>query len=96
MNPEEAARAAEILQAKALLAAHVGRFALARHAWDEPFQRMTVASRDKPYALLTPRIGEPVQLDDRHQRFPRWWEGIDGRPGDPQRAAADEMETRYD
>jgi len=96
MNPEEAARAAEILQAKALLAAHVGRFALARHAWDEPFQRMTAASRDKPYALLTPRIGEPVQLDDRHQRFPRWWEGIDGHPGDSRRDPMGAGEGRPD
>jgi len=31
--------AAEILDAKALLPAHVGRFALARHSWDEPFER---------------------------------------------------------
>ena len=77
MNPEEAARAAEILKARALLPAHVGRFALARHAWNEPFHRITVASSGKPYDLLTPRIGEPIRVGDREQQFAAWWEGLD-------------------
>lgn len=75
MTPEEAARAAEELRTKALLPAHVGRFSIARHAWDEPFERITTASDGKPYRLLTPVIGEPVNLDDEGQRFSRWWDG---------------------
>jgi L-ascorbate metabolism protein UlaG (beta-lactamase superfamily) len=77
MNPEEAARAAEILQARAVLPAHAGRFSLARHAWDEPFRRFAAASVGKPYRLLTPRIGEPVRIGDSRQEFGRWWEGAD-------------------
>lgn len=76
MNPEEAAEAAEILQAKALMPAHVGRFNLARHAWDEPFQRITAASTGRSYRLLTPRIGEPVRLGDAQQHFTKWWQDI--------------------
>ncbi|HEX2545503.1 MAG TPA: MBL fold metallo-hydrolase, partial [Ramlibacter sp.] len=78
MNPEEAAQAAEILGAKALLPAHVGRFALARHAWDEPFDRVLAASRGRTYRLLTPRIGEPVRLGSK-QQFDAWWKPL----GDP-------------
>lgn len=76
MNPEEAAEAAQRLAARSLLVAHAGRFSLARHAWDEPFERAVAASRGKPYRLLTPRIGEPVGLDGANPVFPHWWRGI--------------------
>ena len=75
MNPEEAAQAAEILRARALLPAHVGRFALARHSWDEPFERATAAAMGRNYRLLTPRIGEPVRLG-AEQQFDAWWKPL--------------------
>ncbi|MFG6459799.1 MBL fold metallo-hydrolase [Roseateles sp. BYS96W] len=77
MNPEEASKAAEILRTRDLLTAHAGRFSLARHAWDEPFERAAAASAGKPYRLLTPRIGELVYLDGREQQFSRWWVGLE-------------------
>lgn len=77
MNPEEAAQAAEILGAKAMLPAHVGRFALARHAWDEPFERAVAASQGRKYRLLTPRIGEPLRLGSE-QQFEAWWKSVSG------------------
>lgn len=73
MTPEEAAVAAVELQTKALLPAHVGRFNIAKHAWDEPFERITAVSNGKPYRLSTPMIGEPLKLDDEGQQFSRWW-----------------------
>lgn len=76
-NPEEAAQAAEILGAKAMLSAHVGRFALARHAWDEPFERAVAASQGRKYRLLTPRIGEPLRLGSE-QQFEAWWKSVSG------------------
>ncbi len=77
MTPEEAARAAEILGARTLLSGHAGRFSLARHAWDEPFERALAASEGKPFRLLTPRIGEPVRVDVAPQSFAPWWKGIE-------------------
>lgn len=74
MTPEEAARAALDLGARALMPAHVGRFAIANHAWDDPFARLAEVSRGKSYRLLTPGIGEPVALDDTSRRFSNWWE----------------------
>jgi L-ascorbate metabolism protein UlaG (beta-lactamase superfamily) len=73
MTPEEAAVAARDLGARALLPAHVGRFAIANHPWDEPFRRLAEASREQSYALVTPRIGELVAPDDKASRFPGWW-----------------------
>lgn len=77
MLPEEAARAAEDLKAKALLPGHSGKFAIANHPWDEPFKRITEASRSKQYALYTPMIGEPVELEKPPQQFSRWWEKVE-------------------
>ncbi|MCX7779810.1 MAG: MBL fold metallo-hydrolase [Negativicutes bacterium] len=76
MMPEEAAQAAEELKTKALLPGHAGKFAIARHAWDDPFRRITLASQGKQYKLLTPMIGEPVELQNPQQFFSRWWESI--------------------
>lgn len=59
------------LRAKAVLPVHSGKFALARHAWDEPLE-MAVrnAGHDR---VLTPKIGETVYLRDTTQVFSRWW-----------------------
>lgn len=77
MTPEEAAIAASDLNADAFLPAHVGRFSIARHAWDDPFIRVAAASEDRHFKLLTPLIGEPVNLDNRMQRFTRWWQDLE-------------------
>ena len=74
MNPEQAAQAAEDLGAKAMMPAHVGRFSISPHDWDDPFKRITVASQGRAYALWTPEIGRPVSLDGRAQMFTAWWE----------------------
>ena len=76
MTPEESAKAAEDLKAGAVTPVHVGKFSIAYHSWDDPFQRSSAAAQGKPYRFLTPKIGEPVNLDDSSQRFSRWWEGI--------------------
>lgn len=74
MTPEESAQAAQDLGAQALLPAHVGRFTIANHPWDEPFKSLIEASKGKSYRLLTPRIGEPVAPEDNPSRFSLWWE----------------------
>ena len=80
MTPEEAAQAAQDLQADALLPGHVGKFSLARHSWDAPFRRITAASEGRSYRLVTPMIGSPMVLDDRQQRFSGWWEDLAQSP----------------
>lgn len=75
MTPEEAAQAAEELGATALLPAHVGKFSLARHTWQEPFERIAAASEGRKYWLATPLIGEPLRFTGGTlQTFSRWWE----------------------
>ncbi|WP_110876057.1 MBL fold metallo-hydrolase [Franconibacter helveticus] len=74
MMPEETAQAAQDLGAKRVLPGHNGRFAMAKHAWNDPLKRLAAASRDKAYTLLTPRPGEPVRLAQTEQHFSAWWE----------------------
>ena len=76
MTPEEAVRAAEDLGAQNLLPSHIGKFSLAYHPWYEPFQRVATASRGKNFRLITPIIGEIVELKAPMQEFPSWWETL--------------------
>ncbi|MDW6003264.1 MBL fold metallo-hydrolase [Vibrio mangrovi] len=76
MMPEEAAQAGVDLQAKAIIPAHNSRFKLSRHSWYEPLERIDQASKGMPYRLLTPRIGESVQMDDTTQTFRKWWRNV--------------------
>lgn len=77
MTPEEAALAATQLRTRQLLPAHVGRFSLARHRWDEPFDRIVAASTGQHYQLRTPRIGEPVDLNRPLAAPPtQWWRAV--------------------
>ncbi len=73
MNPEEAAQAAQDLGARALLPAHVGKFAISKHSWDEPLERVAAATVGHPYELVTPIIGQPLALSALPAPLPRWW-----------------------
>jgi L-ascorbate metabolism protein UlaG (beta-lactamase superfamily) len=76
MMPEETVTAAQELQAKKLLAVHWGKFALSDHAWDEPVNRVYKAAQEKQLPLLTPMIGQKVNIDDNAQGFVPWWQEI--------------------
>ena len=41
--PDETAQAADDLRARAVLPGHAGRFVLAKHSWDEPYQRLAAS-----------------------------------------------------
>ncbi|MEZ0484737.1 MBL fold metallo-hydrolase [Fibrella aquatica] len=76
MFPNEVAVAARDLKTRVLLPVHWAKFALAFHPWREPIQQLTQSvTPTDAFTLTTPRIGEPVILN---QPLPntRWWEGI--------------------
>lgn len=76
MFPEELITASKNLDAKMLMPVHWGKFALSNHAWDEPIIRVTKAADKENLPLLTPMIGQKVNLDAPGD-FEKWWEGID-------------------
>ena len=77
MMPEEVVQAAKDLNCKKLLAVHWGKFALANHTWDDSIKRVHKAAQEKQINLLTPMIGEQVNIDDHTQQFSPWWQLVD-------------------
>lgn len=77
LSPEEVAQAARDLKAKALLPVHNGRFSIANHSWDDPFIRLTAARKEGDWHLVTPIIGEVLDLNDLDRDFKKWWAGLD-------------------
>lgn len=73
MSPEETAQAAIDLNAKSLIHSHNSKFKLSHHTWYDPLNRISAASKDKSYRLLTPMIGEKVEVNNNKQIFTTWW-----------------------
>lgn len=75
MMPEEVAKAAMDLKAKAFMPVHWSKFTLALHAWKDPIERTTKAAETLGANITTPMIGEPVVLGTE---FPakKWWENL--------------------
>lgn len=74
--PEHMIPAAKDLQAKTVLPVHWGKFALANHDWDEPIKKITEYAALENLPLITPMIGEKVNLDERYV-VKQWWKGVD-------------------
>ncbi|SDR92204.1 L-ascorbate metabolism protein UlaG, beta-lactamase superfamily [Gramella sp. MAR_2010_147] len=73
MLPGEQLKAAIDLKAKAVLPVHSGKFTLANHDWDEPLKKITEKKNQKNIRIITPMIGEQVNLNDSIQQFRHWW-----------------------
>ena len=76
MTPEEVLQATKDLRAKKLLPIHSAKFALANHEWDAPLKSITTLHHHSNITLLTPMIGELVNLNENKPSFSKWWEGI--------------------
>ena len=75
MMPEEVVQATIDLNAKKLLPVHWSKFSLALHSWDDPILRVTAEGKRKQIPMLTPMIGEPVNLND-NSIYNEWWDAI--------------------
>ncbi len=75
MMPEEIIEAAKSLKATAIFPVHWGKFSLANHAWDEPINRITALSEKENIALITPMIGQKVNLDEKYISS-NWWKNL--------------------
>lgn len=77
MMPEEVLKAAGELRARKLLPVHSSKFNLSLHPWYEPLKRITALENTSGVQIITPMIGELVQLNNSSQEFTRWWEGVE-------------------
>jgi L-ascorbate metabolism protein UlaG (beta-lactamase superfamily) len=72
--PEDVVQASIDVNAKNIIPVHSSKFALALHAWNEPLEKVTKLGKDKNLHILTPLIGEPVDLNKSDNQFKIWWE----------------------
>ncbi len=75
MMPEEVVQAAQDLHAKKLLPVHWGKFSLSLHDWDEPIITVMQESKRKNVSIITPLIGEEVNLKS-NGLLKEWWKEV--------------------
>ena len=76
MLPGEQVQAASNLKAKTLLPVHLGKFTLGNHDWDEPLSKIIENQGVGGLRIITPMIGEKVNLLDANQQFTHWWKNV--------------------
>jgi L-ascorbate metabolism protein UlaG (beta-lactamase superfamily) len=76
LMPVEVLQAAKDLRARRLFPVHSSKFALANHSWDAPLKTITEKNKTFKQSLVTPIIGEIVNLKDTTQVFTEWWRNL--------------------
>jgi L-ascorbate metabolism protein UlaG (beta-lactamase superfamily) len=76
LMPHEILQAAKDLKTKRLFPVHSAKFALANHRWDEPLNKIVENNKTENLNLITPMIGEKVDLNDPNQKFTEWWKSV--------------------
>lgn len=71
--PSQVALESKDLNATRVLPIHWAKFALADHPWKEPIEKLSEISRENNIKLITPMIGEIVDLKNESQEFSAWW-----------------------
>lgn len=77
MNPEESYRAAQIFKTKIVMPIHWGAFKLANHPWDDPAERFIQAAEGKDIEVVTPMLGETMDIKNYLKFMNRWWKDIE-------------------
>lgn len=76
MSQEEVIRASKDLNARRLFAVHNSKFTLGMDLWSYPLNSMSNLSERNSISLMTPMIGEVVELNNSKQEFKKWWENV--------------------
>lgn len=75
VTPEEAVKAHIETKGKVFLPVHWGTFILAHHPWDEPIIRAVKAAKQNDVRIITPKIGELVDIEKTTTNH-YWWEEV--------------------
>jgi L-ascorbate metabolism protein UlaG (beta-lactamase superfamily) len=75
VHPDEAAQAYFDLKSKALIPVHWGMFTMAMHNWYDPIEALAEISKKRGINLLTPKIGQLIDLKSPGELEP-WWKRI--------------------
>lgn len=74
--PDDLIMAIKDLKVKKLLPMHSSKFSLSNHAWDEPLETIAELIKQTDVQLLTPMIGQVVDLNSDNQDFLFWWKEV--------------------
>ncbi len=74
MMPEQTVQATRDVGGKVLMPIHWGAFALAMHTWNDPVVRVTAEANRTGVPVVTPKIGEMLNLNSLNVSPVRWWE----------------------
>ena len=77
MMPHEVIMASKDMKAKALLPGHICKICLAYHTWDEPLKKLHEMMKREKFSILTPIIGEKINLRSKNYRANNWWKKVD-------------------
>ncbi len=80
MLPEEAVQQHQDLRGDIMVPLHWATFDLALHPWYEPIERTLTAARETDVQVITPIIGEQVNINQLPESNP-WWLNIDDHQG---------------
>ena len=75
-QPHQVIQAARDLNTKNLLPVHNSKFTISNHLWYEPLEILSGFEDKENFQILTPKIGEPVNIDSAKYRFDKWWKSI--------------------
>ena len=73
LNAIQAVEASVALKGRRMLPVHWLTFDLALHPWNQPIRQVVRTASDLDVEVITPRVGELVDLDDQRE-WPLWWE----------------------
>ena len=76
MLPTEIHTAIKELNAKRVIPVHSAKFALSNHDWDEPLELITKHNEEEKTNIITPMIGQHVDLKNTNQVFEKWWKSV--------------------
>ena len=88
LGPDNALKAAALLEAPVFLPVHWGTFRLAMHDWDQPAERLFELRGTSRARLMMPRLGEPSEPAVASGRIDPWWRAVEGtgKPAAPEPA----------
>lgn len=76
MMPEETAQAAVDIKTQQMMPIHWGAFTLALHEWTDPVERVIKATSRLNVPMITPRIGQAIDLTQEEKPSSTWWREI--------------------
>lgn len=74
--PEQVIQESLELQAKQILPVHHSKFKLSDHPWYEPLEETYTLAQQEGLSVLTPKIGEQIDLRAKEHSFSTWWKAM--------------------